>query len=148
MCSSDLTRPWQHVLEPLSGYLALGAALHERPELSGEAFNFGPRAEQNRTVLELLGDLSRHWRFASPEQAYEVTGNIPFHEAGLLKLNCDKALYELHWTATLDFVETADLTVEWYYDFYKRGGDPSALTERHIERYLSLARTRGQFWVA
>lgn len=83
------TRPWQHVLEPLSGYLNLGLELYEN--LHGEAFNFGPRAEQNHTVEELLIDLSKYWDF-------KVTGNIPFHEAGLLKLNCDKALFYQIWS--------------------------------------------------
>lgn len=83
------TRPWQHVLEPLSGYL--GQVLYEDDTLDGEAFNFGPRAEQNHTVEELLIDLSKYWNFTNVQDAYKVTGNIPFHEAGLLKLNCDKA---------------------------------------------------------
>jgi CDP-glucose 4,6-dehydratase len=59
--SPKATRPWQHVLEPLSGYLALGAALHESAKLHGEAFNFGPRAEHNHTVLELIQSLAQGW---------------------------------------------------------------------------------------
>ena len=90
--SPEATRPWQHVLEPLSGYLNLGAVLYMSNKLDGEAFNFGPRAEQNRTVLELLTELSKDWDIA---QAYHVTDNIPFHEAGLLKLICDKSLFYL-----------------------------------------------------
>ncbi|MFS2217082.1 CDP-glucose 4,6-dehydratase [Massilia cellulosiltytica] len=144
--SPQATRPWQHVLEPLSGYLALGAALHERPELSGEAFNFGPRAEQNRTVLELLGDLSRHWQFASPEQAYEVTGNIPFHEAGLLKLNCDKALFHLRWEANLNYETCVRLVSEWYYRYYREQADMHALTLAQIGEYEALASARGLAW--
>jgi len=91
--SPNATRPWQHVLEPLSGYLCLAAGLSCNHQLSGESFNFGPRAEYNRTVRELLEDLSLHWHFHNPSDAYRVTDNFAFHEAGLLKLNCDKALF-------------------------------------------------------
>ena len=87
------TRPWQHVLEPISGYLCLGFELSRNSKLHGEAFNFGPRAEQNRTVEELLIDLSKYWNFKDQNNIYKITGDIPFHEAGLLKLNCDKALF-------------------------------------------------------
>jgi CDP-glucose 4,6-dehydratase len=61
--SPKATRPWQHVLEPLSGYLNLGQALYEDDSFHGEAYNFGPRAEQNRTVEELLIDLSKYWHY-------------------------------------------------------------------------------------
>ena len=61
--SPGATRPWQHVLEPLSGYLNLGQALYNDKGLNGESFNFGPRAEQNHTVVELLKDLSEYWNF-------------------------------------------------------------------------------------
>ena len=61
--SPGATRPWQHVLEPLSGYLNLGQALYNDRGLNGESFNFGPRAEQNHTVVELLKDLSEYWYF-------------------------------------------------------------------------------------
>lgn len=144
--SPQATRPWQHVLEPLSGYLALGAALQRDRALSGEAFNFGPRAEQNRTVLELLGDLSRHWHFASPDQAYDVTGNIPFHEAGLLKLNCDKALFQLRWEANLNYETCVRLVSDWYYRYYREAADMHALTMAQIGEFEALATQRGLAW--
>ena len=87
------TRPWQHVLEPLSGYLNVGAALLEDSSLNGESFNFGPKAEVSKTVKELLEDLSVCWKYTSPMEAYTITDQVKFHEAGLLKLNCDKALF-------------------------------------------------------
>jgi len=83
--SPNATRPWQHVLEPLSGYLSLGQALVQQSQLHGEAFNFGPRAGQNQTVVELLGALGQHWGFTHSDQAYRVTANAPFREAGLLR---------------------------------------------------------------
>lgn len=140
------TRPWQHVLEPLSGYLNLGQVLAERPELHGEAFNFGPRAEQNRTVLGLLDDLSQHWGFSRPEDAYNITGNIPFHEAGLLKLNCDKGLFNLRWEPTLDYAETVSFVANWYTTFYKRGGDMALFTREQLGKYGTIARQRERSW--
>lgn len=144
--SPSATRPWQHVLEPLSGYLTLGAALAENASLGGESFNFGPRAEQNRTVLELLSDLSTYWDFSSPDDAYRVTGNIPFHEAGLLKLNCDKALFHLKWEANLAYAECVKLVSEWYYAYYKQSADMYDLTLKQIEEYEISAQERDLIW--
>lgn len=144
--SPNATRPWQHVLEPLSGYLNLGAELHRNDALHGEAFNFGPRAEQNHTVGELLKDLSTYWLFKNANDAFTVTDNIPFHEAGLLKLNCDKALFYLKWQANLEYFETVRLTSEWYYDFYKKDADMFAKTSQHIEEYVSKASDKGLLW--
>jgi CDP-glucose 4,6-dehydratase len=117
--SPGATRPWQHVLEPLSGYLNLGAELSRNNLLHGQSFNFGPKSEYNRTVKELLEDLSSRWNFSNPNDAYLITDNQPFHEAGLLKLNCDKALFYLNWIAALDYQELLEFTGDWYYQFYK-----------------------------
>ncbi len=133
--SPNSTRPWQHVLEPLSGYLKLGLELYKRVNLNGEAFNFGPRAEQNHTVETLLTDLSKYWNFEYIDDAYRVTDNIPFHEAGLLKLNCDKALFYLKWQATLEYAETIRFTSEWYYDFYRNDVDMYKKTLQQIDSY-------------
>ena len=64
------TRPWQHVLEPISGYLRLGQNLFKSDLLNGEAFNFGPQSDQNQTVKQLLTDLSRYWNFEDVNQAF------------------------------------------------------------------------------
>lgn len=145
--SPQATRPWQHVLEPLSGYLALGAALAADRQLHGEAFNFGPRAEQNRTVVDLLTELGKHWGFASPEEACRVTDNIPFHEAGLLKLSCDKALFHLKWEATLSYVETIRLIGEWYSGYYREKADMYNLTLEQIASYEAFAGERDRIWI-
>ena len=144
--SPKATRPWQHVLEPLSGYLNLGMALFKDDTLHGEAFNFGPRAEQNRSVEELLIDLSAYWHFDTPEDAYKVTGNIPFHEAGLLKLNCDKALAYLKWNSNLEYRDTIRFTSEWYYDFYKKNSSISQKTIEQISEYENRAKEKGLSW--
>ena len=111
------TRPWQHVLEPLSGYLVLGALLAENNSFHGEAYNFGPPAHQNHTVSALIDEMAKYWdhvRWNDTSQTQEHP-----HEAGLLKLNCDKALFDLNWVPTLQFEETVRMTVEWYKMFYE-----------------------------
>jgi len=144
--SPDATRPWQHVLEPLSGYLNLGCNLYNDKELSGEGFNFGPRAEQNHTVVELLEDLSKYWNFDDVSDAFTITGDIPFHEAELLKLNCDKALALLQWQATLDYKDTIKFTSEWYYDYYKNSGNIMTVTIKQISEYENIAKSKLLKW--
>jgi len=144
--SPDATRPWQHVLEPLSGYLTLGSELAKDATLHGESFNFGPRSEQNHTVLDLLHDLSEFWHFEETENAYQVTDNIPFHEAGLLKLNCDKALFHLKWEANLHYEECVKLVSEWYYSFYRENPDAFELTMSQLALYENFAVQRNLIW--
>jgi len=144
--SPKATRPWQHVLEPLSGYLNLGEELYQDSSLHGEAFNFGPRAEQNHTVEQLLKDLSIYWDFDDTKDAFVVTDNIPFHEAGLLKLNCDKALFYLKWQANLEYKDTIRFTSEWYYDFYRGSKDMLEKTLKQISEYESMAKERALKW--
>jgi len=143
--SPKATRPWQHVLEPLSGYLSLGQQLYTDISLNGEGFNFGPRAEQNRTVQELLVDSSKYWNF-DRDDAFTITGNIPFHEAGLLKLNCDKALSYLKWQANLEYKDTIKFTSEWYYDFYNSDKDILDKTIGQISEYEYMAKEKGLIW--
>ena len=144
--SPKSTRPWQHVLEPLSGYLILGQSLWEKTDMNGEAFNFGPKAEQNRTVIELLRDLSVYWSFSKPEDSYDIIDNIPFHEASLLKLNCDKALFHLKWESTLFYDETIRLVSKWYYSYYKEKPDMFNTTIDQINEYETLAKERRKIW--
>lgn len=144
--SPQATRPWQHVLEPLSGYLTLGQAVAQQPLLHGEAFNFGPRAEQSRTVADLLGDLGLHWGLATPDEAFRVTANIPFHEAGLLKLNCDKALFHLKWESNLSYAETICLVGDWYTAFYRKRADMYAMTVEQIAAYERMSVERNRVW--
>lgn len=142
----DATRPWQHVLEPLSGYLALGQNLLLGADADGEAFNFGPRAEQNRTVTDLLESMSTIWAAKIPSEPFKITDNIPFKEAGLLKLNCDKALFYLKWDATLDYLDTVKMTADWYSEYYNNTADLFETTNLQIQQYESIALERGSFW--
>ncbi|QQR81991.1 MAG: CDP-glucose 4,6-dehydratase [Deltaproteobacteria bacterium] len=144
--SPQSTRPWQHVLEPLSGYLLLGQALEQSPRLHGEAFNFGPRTEQNHTVLELLNELGKNWMHKNNTNIYRITGDIPFHESSLLKLNCDKSLFHLKWESNLDYSETVKLVGDWYDAYYRKKTDMYALTLEQINIYERLGIERDRIW--
>jgi CDP-glucose 4,6-dehydratase len=140
--SPKATRPWQHVLEPLSGYLTLGAELSAGRSLNGEPFNFGPPAEQNHSVLALIEAIQQHW----PGAGHVIQARSG-QEAGLLKLNCDKALAILRWRATLDFAETVRMTADWYRQFYEQPGRTMLeITLQQIEEYVAVARERGLGW--
>ena len=139
------TRPWQHVLEPLSGYLLLGIELSNSIKLHGEAYNFGPITNQNYSVSELINEMKKYWNNAKWIDVSEGLNHL--HEAGLLKLNCDKALFDLNWTPTLQFDETVKSTVEWYKYFYQNQEHSMFdFTTSQIENYTKLATERGLTW--
>ena len=145
--SPQATRPWQHVLEPLSGYLCLGARLWERADgLNGEAFNFGPDGHVNQTVAELLDAMAIRW----PGVQWRVPAGLERggREAMLLKLSCDKALFHLNWRAVLRFAETVEFTIDWYRTWHARHADMHDYTVDQIERYCELAKARGLAWIA
>jgi CDP-glucose 4,6-dehydratase len=147
----NATRPWQHVLEPLSGYLRLGQLLNERPELSGEAFNFGPEAVQNHTVLELLEALALNWPLAdSPfgegTSKFIVAEEPAFKEAALLALNCEKASALLGWQPILHFEEAAAMTGEWYSHFYQKE-NMAKCTSQQLFSFIKTATERGAKWI-
>ena len=101
--------------------------MYVKNKLNGESFNFGPMSQYSHTVENILKDLSQHWNIQDPSKVYTITDNIKFHEAGLLKLNCDKALHSFGWQTTLNFKETAKWTVEWYKTFYEDGPEAANL---------------------
>ena len=141
------TRPWQHVLEPLSGYLRTAEMLAapEKNMINGEAFNFGPPADQNHTVIDLLQELAKNW----DENATEILQIEPsdFHEAGLLKLNIDKALHHLNWKPALNFLETASFTSEWYKAFYQQSNSGMLeFTNHQIQDYIQHAKSKNISW--
>ena len=138
------TRPWQHVLEPLSGYLNLAAELSQRSELHGEPFNFGPPAHQNHTVMELVQEMSKYWVKVRWEDRSDIDKQT--YESGLLKLNCDKALHYLQWQAVLPFQETVKMTAEWYCSYYEDPATIRDVTLAHIGEYESMALKKGMQW--
>lgn len=144
--SPNATRPWQHVLEPLSGYLQLGEKLYKDQKLNGESFNFGPKPEYNHSVKELLEDMSIRWNFENTNDAYQIIENDKFYEASLLKLNCDKALYHFQWKPTLNYSNLIEFTSDWYYEFYKNKIDMFEYTNFQINKYEKIAITSKQTW--
>jgi CDP-glucose 4,6-dehydratase len=136
------TRPWQHVLEPLSGYLWLGAKLVTGGIPGGEAFNFGPRPDTAQPVSKLIQTLARHWENAT----WRVVDDNAIRESGLLALSCEKARDLLHWRAMLTLDETMQMTAEWYQQYLER---PESLLEfslAQIEQYSVAANTRDLEW--
>ena len=142
------TRPWQHVLESLSGYLWLGARLWEGDTSTrGEAFNFGPPAIVNQSVEELISAMAEYWPGAT--WTVEPTGQKDQRESTLLKLCCDKALSLLKWRAILSFSETIRLTAEWYRTYYEKGDSPMYdMTCQQIEEYTAKAAAEGMIWTS
>lgn len=146
------TRPWQHVLEPLSGYLWLGSRLllsgEDTALLAGEAYNFGPPPESCASVAAVVQGLKAHWPdvpcdFRLSEGQSSSVGS---REAGLLQLCCDKAFAQLGWQPTLTFPETLRLTADWYREVHSRPHHLPELTTRQIGEYESLARSRQRAW--
>jgi len=141
----DATRPWQHVLEPLSGYLVLGAHLAENRSLNGEAFNFGPPANQNPSVRELIEVMDRYWDNTRWKDVSKKESQA--HEAEILKLCCDKALHMLQWEPTLNFQETVRFTANWYRHFYESSGtDIFKYSCQQILEYVASANAKGIAW--
>ena len=109
------TRPWQHVLEALSGYLHLAIKLKNKKKIHGEAFNFGPDKKNNFRVIDILKKINKYWKGAS----WKIKKNNQFYETTLLKLNSNKAKKYLSWNNVLTINETLSMIADWYITFYK-----------------------------
>jgi len=144
--SPHATRPWQHVLEPISGYLSLAANLKESPVLHGEPYNFGPPETQHYSVATLIDEMAKSWDHVKWNDVSQIQEHV--HEAGLLQLNCDKALNDLQWSPTLDFEETVKMTIDWYREFYEVGKSMRDFAMKQIESYEHMAVQRGATWAA
>lgn len=144
--SPHATRPWQHVLEPLSGYLALGAELcKENSKMKNESFNFGPDSKINKTVGELIDEMEISWDNAPGwiDSSNKVQTKT---ESTLLKLNCDKSNIMLNWYPVLGFKETLEMTSTWYYDFYFNEVGSKNLTIQQLENYCNQAKEKEIYW--
>ena len=135
------TRPWQHVLEPLSGYLLVGQKLLEEEVQFGEAWNFGPNDESSISVEEVVQNVKIHWNKID----YEIKSNLKkLHEANLLKLDCSKAHTLLSWNAVWESNMTFGKTVKWYKNFYE---NKKINTEEDLKVYINDAREKNLKWV-
>jgi len=124
-------RPWQHVLEPLSGYLLLGGLLGENPQAFSTAYNFGPYPEDHLTVKELVELAVHEWGSGSWK---DISGGVQPHEAGLLKLDIGRAIAQLGWKPRLD----AKAAIEWTLQWYKKPAEEQAgFTLQQIKKFLA-----------
>ena len=126
------TRPWQHVLEPISGYLLLAASLREEPSAYAGSWNFGPPSKEVRTVLEVAEHLVARFGSGSIDRK---ASDDKHHEARLLQLNCDKAHQILGWHPRWDFERTLDMTADWYKQLYA-GAEARSITWQQLCDYF------------
>ena len=135
----NATRPWQHVLESLSGYLCLGQKLLENKKEFAEAWNFGPDDKSNCTVKEMLLNLKKEW----PSIDWRVTDESQPHEAGLLRLNSNKALEKLAWQPVWYFDEGLSATAKWYKANLEQD---KVISLDQLQAYTDSARQLGLGW--
>jgi CDP-glucose 4,6-dehydratase len=126
------TRPWQHVLEPLSGYLLLATRLRDQPEEFSGSWNFGPPSTDARNVLQVAEGIVERFGRGQITVTPDTDGN---HEAGLLQLNCDKANQFLPWKARWDIEKTLSMTVSWYQAFFE-GASMADVTWGQLQDYF------------
>ncbi len=138
------TRPWQHVLEPLSGYLWLAANLIQRQDNTVDnAFNFGPDGKVIEPVTRLVNLFSKYfgqgrWEIADTKSAQA--------ESAILKLCCDKALYHLGWHCVLSFEDAVKLTAQWYKNYYSNNTDIYKFSCSQINTYIKKAVQQNVRW--
>ncbi len=136
----DATRPWQHVLEPLSGYLNIGQKLLEEKVKFADAWNFGPADEGSIGVEEVVKHVKQHWNKIDYEVKQDI--NEP-HEANLLKLDCSKAHTVLKWKNVWESNTTFKKTVNWYKSYYEEN---NILTFDDLESYIFDAKRKNIEW--
>ncbi len=133
------TRPWQHVLDPLNGYLKLIEYLdindiNSDYNLSSHAFNFGPPTNQNKSVLELIKKIFSIW----PGEYHFEKDSIHLHESKTLSLCINKSKKFLNWKPKLDFDLSVEMTTNWYKEFYLHSTPAIDICLKDIQKYLSL----------
>jgi CDP-glucose 4,6-dehydratase len=125
------SRPWQHVLEPLGGYLLLAERLHAQQDGVDTAFNFGPDRQANQPVSHLIEEILQHW----PGRWEDHSDPQARHEASRLDLSTDRAFHRLDWRPRWNFTATVAETVAWYRSFH-RGESARDLCLKQIKSYL------------
>lgn len=139
--SPGATRPWQHVLESLSGYLLLASKLLKGERDHASAWNFGPEPEGNRTVAEVLTKMATHW----PELRWHLGQHQQVHESTLLYLDSAKARTLLNWKPTWQFDQALERAAAWYRAWYERG---ELMSQSQLADYFAAARAAGNGWAA
>ena len=135
-------RPWQHVLEPLSGYLILGMHLLNGSGSFADSWNFGPNEDSCLTVQELSELFKRHW----PQVAYNISNSdSDSKESTYLMLDYSKSQELLSWGPLLDIEETVKVTANWYRDYYEKEG---INTLNNLKEYIASAKNNHFAWTA
>jgi CDP-glucose 4,6-dehydratase len=133
------TRPWQHVLEAVWGYLVLAANLKENKKLHGEVFNFGPNHNKNYSVISLVKLIKKSWKQISWKIIKEKK---TFQESNLLKLNSNKAKNKLKWKSILSFKETINMVAQWYKNYYSKIEKMDEVSLNQIKEYQKILKKR------
>ena len=132
------TRPWQHVLDPLSGYLVLAEKLYKNNgnllDPLTSSFNFGPNIESNKKVIELIDEISKYW----PGLKFDKSYNQNLHEANKLNLQTDKVFHHLKWRPKWGFENSVRKTIEWYKKFYYEKISAQTACLFDIEEYMDV----------
>ena len=128
-------RPWQHVLEPLAGYLRLAERLCENGMTYAEGWNFGPNESDAKSVSWVVNELAKLW---GKEARWEPDPNSHPHESNYLKLDCSKAKARLGWIPKLSLSTALEWTVEWYKVYHRNSKEIRELTEKQISRFQDL----------
>ena len=131
--SPDATRPWQHVFDPINGYLKLAIKLNEDQSLDGEAFNFGPDHLSDITVIDAVKKLSKEWGDGAK---YNIENKNFMKEAKLLRLNCDKAHSLLNWKPILDLDQCISMTIDWYKKSNFGINETKQISELHVKWFI------------
>lgn len=127
------TRPWQHVLEPLDGYITFAKNLSMSKKLNGHAFNFGPSSQKDVTVEKLINDLGQFFQINKPTKIFKNSKSL--FESNLLKLNCNKAKRYLKWKSKLSYKDLIYMTGNWYKDYVQNKSNVTELINRDIIYY-------------
>lgn len=126
------TRPWQHVLEAIRGYLMLAKNLSKNKKINGEPFNFGPKFYQDKSVISFLEEIKKNWKKVDWTI---IKNNKSEKESNLLKLNSIKASKILSWQPILKFNETTKMITEWYKNYYTKNSKTYNFSKKQIEEY-------------
>lgn len=139
--SPAATRPWQHVLESLSGYLLLAQKLLQGERAFADAWNFGPGDSGNMRVDQFLKSMASEWE----ELRWHVNQSTEMHEAGLLKLDSSKARSIMNWQPVWSLSDTISQTSEWYRSFLQGG---KIISSDQLSLYVNTAQDEGLCWVS
>jgi CDP-glucose 4,6-dehydratase len=135
-------RPWQHVLDPLSGYLLLGQYLLQQNDVAEDAWNFGPAIEDCLDVASMINLLNKYW---DEIRWNDASNEKQLHESNVLRLDCSKAREKLGWLPTWNINTAIERTAAWYAAYYTKG---TVITKQDLYQYISDAASSHAVWAS